>query len=204
MMMKREREQRLLMEEQQKREREKALRADEQAYFARHGGEDKLLRRGKSLAPQQNDVKYGVVDESTQHRVLHRNMSTEDTSDMEPRRKPKPLYNPSHQQVACSPISRSVSSTRNNVNLNIIPKPCNLECTVVNADGVDLKWQLPPFGNALSIELSWRNMTQCDKEWHIGSMLITGQKVRKKNLIPNCIYKFRVRCVSQMEGGLPG
>ncbi len=204
--LKREREEKHLREEEQRKEREKHLRADEQAYFKLYGHAVHAvptLSPKSSVSPTEVSPRAKSIIPGDKPKSSHDPNMTDDEKYKELKRKPLPYRNPSQQQVPCSPMHPSTSDAacRNGV---IIPKPFNIRHATISSEHVDLKWQLPSTTYQVSTELSWRNITQFDRDWTIAKHLLIGSKIRKRNLAPGCHYRFRVRCVASMPGGLPG
>jgi curved DNA-binding protein CbpA len=119
-------------------------------------------------------------------------------------------YSAPSPRSSSHPTSTAPSSSSNDAPPPI-PIPMGLKGEVVDVGTVQLEWiplsQWDPPPSVITkyrIELSWREIMiqnpngygqiyQSDPQWEIGSLMITGDKVMKRNLNPGSVYEFSVR-----------
>lgn len=97
----------------------------------------------------------------------------------------------------------SNKSKSSNVPPQSIPKPENLHVIVIDNSTVEVSWiNKSDYPNS-QFELNWRNRgnsTVCGTfAWESSQKLVSGSKVRKKNLVAGVAYEFRLRCVIQLQ-----
>lgn len=85
------------------------------------------------------------------------------------------------------------------------PVPLALRCIAQDSTTVELAWTIPqyPFSTskaALLTELSWKNASVDKAMWEFAPQLLSSSQVRKKNLMPQTVYEFKVRLVFLPRG----
>jgi curved DNA-binding protein CbpA len=91
----------------------------------------------------------------------------------------------------------------------VLPAPSGLKALAVDSNTVELSWNPLPTPlqslcqGGLKVELSWREWISIARisagaqvaVWENSATLLSGERVRKKNLLPNITYEFRIRYV---------
>ena len=80
-----------------------------------------------------------------------------------------------------------------------LPTPTGVRVTAVDASTAEIQWD--PVGDiGCMVELSWAASTAPYGMWETSPKLVSGDRVRKKNLDVGALYKFRIRFARE-EGG---
>jgi curved DNA-binding protein CbpA len=210
-----ESQQRAKMKERMKQEaKKKEEEKEETSQREQETGREKERKEAEARATERR-AKTGYGNRQPLHQRDHVQRKERSSTGEDYLKNPQPSSSSPAPSAAASSSepSPSPSSTTSapTPTLPIIPIPVGLRGEVVDVGTVQLEWlpisQWDPPPSVIAkyqVELSWREILypdpkgygqiyKPDPQWEIGSLMITGDKVMKRNLNPGSVYEFSIR-----------
>jgi curved DNA-binding protein CbpA len=210
-----ESQQRAKMKERMKQEakrKEEQEKEEEKSQREQESGRDKERKEAETRAAERRaKTGYGNRQPYRQRDHIQRKEKSSAGEDYSTNRPPSSTSSSSPPPSTTTPPSDPSSSTAPASATPILPIPFGLKGEVVDVGTVQLEWlpisqwdPPPPVVMKYQVELSWREIMipdprgygqihKPDPQWEIGSLMITGDKVMKRNLSPGSIYEFSIR-----------
>lgn len=166
---------------------------------------------------QQYQYQYQDTDSTTSSSSNYSHTKTKSHS--------KSNNNQSKQQSSNPHTQKYEHKTTPTISPDSLPPPSGLNVCVIDETTVELSWSVLPniyqelLSYGLKIQLSWRlwsgyNLNHAEEreqytQWETSTVLISGEKVRKKNLKSKKKYEFRIRytlppSTTAKNGGIGG
>lgn len=202
---------RMRQEERKKKEEQKVETDEEKIQREREAGRKKEMEEAEIRAAERR-AKTGYGSRQTYYQSENVQRKERSSNGEEyPHQNPHPNNSNNNNSTSASAGTGTSPKSNSQTNVPIIPIPIGLTGIIVDIGTIQLQWTPlsqwnppPEIITKYNIELSWREVLianpsgfgqieKVDAEWEIGSLMITGDKVMKRNLTPGSTYEFSIR-----------